>query len=57
MNNFDNPGLYIIIDIRNLLTAVVIAPYAEEWFELLVRRIIELSDVNVPVMRSSIENA
>lgn len=57
MNNFDNPGLYIIIDIRKLLTGVVIAPYAEEWFELLVRRIIELSDVNVPVIRSSIESA
>ncbi len=57
MNNFDNPGLNIIIDIRKLLTGVVIAPYAEEWFELLVRRIIELSDLSVPVMRSSIENA
>ena len=55
MNNFENPGLYIRADLRKLITSTVLAPDAAKWFELLVRRIVELSNAGRPVERSKLE--
>lgn len=56
MNNFENPGLYVRADIRKLVTSTVLAPFAPKWFELLVKRIVELSGIGGFVKRSSLEN-
>jgi hypothetical protein len=55
MNNFEHPGLYIRADLRNLITATVLAPGASTWFELLVKRIACLSKVGGSVERSKLE--
>jgi hypothetical protein len=55
MNNFENPGLYIRADLRKLITSTVLAPGAAKWLELLVRRIVQLSNVGGPVERSKLE--
>jgi hypothetical protein len=55
MNNFDNPGLYFMIDLRQLPSGFVVAPRGHEWFELLVRRIIEALRIPTPVTRSALE--
>jgi len=55
MNNFENPGLYIGVDLHQLLKGVVVAPHAEEWFELLIKRIIQLTTIPVAVTRSELE--
>ena len=52
MNNFENPGLYVGVDLKGLLTEVVVSPTAQDWFEKLVRRIIELSQLPARVIRS-----
>jgi hypothetical protein len=52
MNNFENPGLYVGVHLNGLLTEVVVPPTAEEWFEKLVRRIVELSQLSAHVSRS-----
>lgn len=54
MNNFDNPGLYVGIDIDRLITEIVVCPSAEEWFAKLVSRIVELSKLPAPVTRSQL---
>ena len=56
MNNFENPGVYVRADLRKLVTSTVLAPHSSEWFELLVRRIVKLSNIGRPVKRSSLEN-
>jgi hypothetical protein len=55
MNNFENPGLYVQVDLRNLINATVLAPGAALWFELLVRRVVHLSGLGSPILRSSLE--
>ena len=55
MNNFENPGLYIGVNLHHLLKGVVVAPYAEEWFELLIKRIMCLTTIPVAVTRSELE--
>ena len=56
MNNFENPGLYIRVNLENLINEIVLAPNASEWFELLVKRIVEMSKFGWIVTRSRIEN-
>jgi hypothetical protein len=56
MNNFDNPGLYIRVDLSNLINSIILAPHATKWFEMLIRRISELAKLNALVERSQIEN-
>jgi len=56
MNNFENPGLYVGANLRELIQGVVLAPGAPTWFELLVRRIVELAQLGAHVNRSSLEN-
>jgi hypothetical protein len=55
MNNFENPGLYIRSNLQKLITATVLAPGASTWFELLVKKIVRLSNVGEPVERSGLE--
>jgi hypothetical protein len=55
MNNFENPGLYIQVDLGRLITATVLAPGAKKWFELLVKRIVHLSGLGSPLLRSALE--
>jgi hypothetical protein len=52
MNNFENPGLYVGVHLKGLLTEVVVSPTAQDWFERLVKRIIELSQLPAHVSRS-----
>jgi hypothetical protein len=52
MNNFENPGLYVGVQLQGLLTEVVISPTAQDWFEKLVKRIVELSQLPAYVSRS-----
>jgi len=52
MNNFENPGLYVGVHLDGLLTEVLVSPNAQDWFEKLVRRIVELSKLAAPVSRS-----
>ena len=55
MNNFENPGLYIGVDIQNLIDDVILAPRSPEWFELLVKRIVKLHSMKCAVIRSALE--
>jgi len=57
MNNFENPGLYVGVHLDRLITEVVVCPDARDWFEKLVRRIVELSKLPAPVSRSMAEHA
>lgn len=52
MNNFENPGLYVGVRLDGLITEVVVSPNAQDWFEKLVRRIVERSNLPAPVTRS-----
>lgn len=57
MNNFENPGINVCVRLDRLITEVVVSPNAQEWFEKLVRRIVDLSKLPVPVTRSIEEDA
>jgi GTPase SAR1 family protein len=52
MNNFENRGLYIQADLTQLIKATVLAPGASTWFELLIKRLVLLSNVGSRVERS-----
>ncbi|MFH1672088.1 MAG: hypothetical protein ABIF87_01475 [Pseudomonadota bacterium] len=52
MNNFENPGLYVGVHLNGLITEVVVSPTAQDWFEKLVKRIVELSRLPAHVSRS-----
>jgi hypothetical protein len=52
MNNFENPGLYVGVRLDRLITEVVVSPNTQDWFEKLVRRIVELSKLPASVSRS-----
>ena len=54
MNNFENPGLYVVINIDELIEEIVLAPDAPKWFEHLVRRIVVLSKLKCNVVNSKI---
>ena len=56
MNNFENPGLYVGAKIDSLFSDVIVYPGAEEWFLRLVRRIIELYDIDASVSRSQLDS-
>jgi hypothetical protein len=56
MNNFENPGLYVGANLRGLLQGIVLVPQAPKWFELLVRRIVDVVQLGAPVSRSTLEN-
>lgn len=52
MNNFENPGLYVGVDLRGLIAEVVVSPDAQVWFEKLVKRIVELTELPIRVSRA-----
>lgn len=54
-NNFENPGLYVGVNLSTLIEQVVVTPYAQDWFHLLVHRIIEVSGLSTQVVRSSLQ--
>lgn len=54
MNNFENVGLYIRANIEKLIDTIIIAPQATEWFELLIKRIIEMSKLNIQIKKSEL---
>ena len=53
MNNFENPGLYIMVDLRSLIDEIVISPNSREWFVNLIERTVELSELSVPIKKSN----
>ncbi|MFQ5687081.1 MAG: DUF2971 domain-containing protein [Candidatus Scalindua sp.] len=55
MNNFENAGLYIRVNLEKLIDSIVIAPQAPGWFELLIKRIMGLSQLNIEIKRSELE--
>jgi len=57
MNNFENPGLYVGVVLKQLFTEVVVCPGAKGWFANLVKRIIELSGLNAKVSSSRLNHA
>lgn len=55
MNNFENPGLYVCANLRELISEVRVSPYAGgNWLLLLVKRIMDLNGFDVPVLASSV---
>ncbi len=54
MNNFENPGLYVGVRLNQLFSEVVVCPNAGDWFFNLVRRIIELSGIDLCVSKSKL---
>ena len=57
MNNLEHPGLYVGVHLSGLITEIVISPGAQDWFEKLIKRIIELSQLPIPVSRSETAHA
>ena len=57
MNNFDEPGLYIVIRFKEMVSEIVTSPNSGEWLTLLVRRIMHVSNLNIPVLASRCNNA
>jgi hypothetical protein len=55
MNNYDNAGLYIKTNLKNLISEVVTHPDSGEWFYLLVCRIVELCGIEGIVTKSRIK--
>lgn len=53
-NNFENPGLYILVNIDTLFNEVIISPKATDFFYLLIKRMIELYGIKAPVNRSTL---
>lgn len=56
MNNFENPGLYIQTRLQQLISEIRIHPEADNWFYLLVKRIVENNKWQMPVNRSKLSN-
>jgi hypothetical protein len=57
MNNFENPGLYVAVQLKQLISEIRISPEADGWFYLLVRRIMELNNLGITVKQSELLNA
>jgi hypothetical protein len=57
MNNFERPGLYIAVNIPQLISEIIISPTAGEWLYLLISRISEMSKLNIPVSYSELSQA
>jgi len=57
MNNFDFPGLYIMINFPELVSSIVIHPESESWLLPTIKRVMKLSNLNVPVALSELTSA
>jgi hypothetical protein len=56
MNNFDEPGLYIAVRFKELVSEIVASPNSGGWLVLLLRRIMNLNNFNIPVTASKCSN-
>jgi hypothetical protein len=56
MNNFENPGLFVGVDLKHLIREVVVCPGAQPWFTNLIRRLVELHGLTAQVMPSALGN-
>jgi hypothetical protein len=54
MNNFDNAGLYVGTRLNDLIDEIVLSPKTLKWFELLIKRIVELVPIQCEVVHSSL---
>jgi hypothetical protein len=54
MNNFDQDGLYILINFVGLVSSIVMSPYSSEWTKNLVSRVLEMSKLNISVEYSKL---
>ena len=57
MNNFENPGLYVAIFLKQLVSEIRISPEADDWFYLLMKRIIEQSNLGIVVLKSELSSS
>lgn len=57
MNNFDEPGLYISVRFKELVSEIVTSPNSGEWLVSLLRRIMKLNNLNISVSYSRCGNA
>lgn len=57
MNNFDNPGLYIAVRFKELVSEIVVSPNSGGWLLFLVKRIMKLNNFDIPVSISRCVNA
>lgn len=57
MNNYENAGLYIAVRLQQLISEIRVSPKADDWFYLLVKRIMELNNFGISVKRSEISHA
>ncbi|KFO68467.1 hypothetical protein ER57_03940 [Smithella sp. SCADC] len=55
MNNFNNPGLYIGVKLKELITEIVVCPNAQDWFTKMVARIVDLNGLNAKVSLSKLD--
>lgn len=55
MNNFDQPGLHVRVNLENLFDSVVTAPSAPSWFFNLIQHIQLKSEFGWTVQRSNLE--
>lgn len=54
MNNFENPGLYVAVRLKQLISEIRVSPMADRWFLLLVERIVELNNLGIAVRESEL---
>ena len=47
MNNFENPGLYVAVRLKQLISEIRVSPKADGWFYLLVKRIMQLNNLGI----------
>lgn len=53
-NNFHGAGLHFTVRLPQLIDAIVVSPFSQEWFYLMIRRVIDISGLKIPVVRSTI---
>jgi hypothetical protein len=49
MNNFDQDGLYILINFVALASSIIMSPYTSEWSKNTISRVLEMSKFNIPI--------
>ena len=54
MNNFENAGLYVGVDLGRLVAEIIVHPNAESWFGNLVAHVAKLSALSCPILPSGL---
>ena len=47
-------GNYVVVDLASLITEIVVAPYADDWFVDLIESVSSVYNIGAPVMKSSL---